>query len=157
MRFSAAIERFINRPVCDQNLVLGAFVSMVDTLAFVQLYHPEITKDEAASMIASELFAEPAIQEATERASADDDICATCGHTRKQHCGCGKLCLAPTTDPPTPVYYTDEEVDWWIKWWKDETPVAISKLLSNPERFEACTSCSTGFVLKMSEPESLKS
>ena len=157
MRFSAAIERFINRPVCDQNLVLGAFVSMVDTLAFVQLYHPEITKDEAASMIASELFAEPAIQEATERASADDDICATCGHTRKQHCGCGKLCLAPTTDPPTTSWYTDEEVDSLLVLWQNERPTWISRALSNPERFEACMSCSTGFMLKMSEPESPQS
>lgn len=31
----------------------------------------------------------------------DDVICASCGHTRGQHCGCGRDCLATKNEEPT--------------------------------------------------------
>lgn len=128
------LDRFLRLAGCDQHLLIGTYITVVDALFFVQLYHPEMPNDEKASLMLSAIFGEPEVQDVSKHDANHDDLCTTCGHTRKHHCGCGKTCLAPTTDPPTPAYYTDEEVDWWISWWRDETPVAISKLLSNPQR-----------------------
>jgi hypothetical protein len=99
-----------------------------------------------ASLIVSELSAPPS--DPPPPVDVDGDAVCQCGHTRREHCGCGADCFATfQTDPPT--YPSDEELDTLTYLWRSMSDRNLSASLSDIAAIPKEKQCGcAGFVAR---------
>ena len=102
-----------------------------------------LTPMDVTSIVLSEMCGIEAA-EPERRPGEPGDLCATCGHRRDKHCGCGKCCMAQVDGPMQ--FYSDQSIEALVSLWRDMSDIDLSKALSEPIGYPGCE-CKTGFVL----------